>query len=171
VNARLPKALFLFLAVCATAYFWHCYPQLTSIVASHFDRHGIANGWETKQTFFEIFAGMTLLSAVVVFGLPKIIAPTPRQFIHLPNKEYWLGPEQWAASMEFLSAWFAWFGCAAYAVIIAAFDYAIQSNLHSPGGLNPARLGYVLVLFAAFAVVWAMRFRKRFGRLPRGPSK
>ena len=77
MNARWPKGLFILLAVWASAYFRHIYPQLPSVVASHFDQHGIANGWETKQTFFDVFAALTLLSAVFVFGLPKIIAAMP----------------------------------------------------------------------------------------------
>lgn len=170
MNARLPKGLFLLLAVCASIYFAHYYPRLTGVVASHFDRHGIANGWQTKQGFFDLFVAMTLLSAFFVFGIAKIIALMPRQLINLPNKEYWLGPEQRAASMEFLSAWFAWFGCAVYGVIILAFDYAVQTNLRSPYGPDRARLWYVLVLFAAFTLFWAIRFFSRFGRLPPRPS-
>jgi uncharacterized membrane protein len=61
VNSRLPKALFLLLAFCATIYFSHYYPLLPKVVASHFDKHGFANGWQTKQRFFEVFAAMTLL--------------------------------------------------------------------------------------------------------------
>ena len=97
------------LAVSATIYFFHYYRLLPDVVASHFDKHGLANGLQTKQ--------MTDLFAFLVFGIPTIIAVMPRRLINLPNKEYWLSPEQWAASMRFLSPWFAWFGCAVYAVI------------------------------------------------------
>ena len=166
-NARLPKGLFLLLAGCTSIYFWHYYALLPNVVASHFDRHGIANGWETKQSFFQVLAVLTVVSALLVFGIPTIIGVLPRPLINLPNKEYWLGPEQRAASIGFLRAWFAWFGCAVYFVVVAAFDYALQTNLHSPYGPSPARLWYVLVFFAAFAVVWTIRLFGRFGRLPR----
>ena len=154
------------LAVCASIYFSHYYPLLPKVVASHFDQHGLANGWQTKQKFFETFAAVTLLSAFLVCGVPELIGIMPKQLINLPNKEYWLGPEQRAASMQFLNAWFAWFGCAVYAFIISAFDYAVQTNLRSPYGRSPARLWYALALFATFAVVWTRRFFGRFGRLP-----
>jgi uncharacterized membrane protein len=170
MNARLPKGLFLLLAICASIYLAHYYPRLPRVVASHFDQHGFANGWQTKQRFFELFAGMTLLSAFLVFGIPTIIALMPRQLINLPHKEYWLGPERQTASMQFLSTWFAWFGCAVYAVILLAFDYAVQTNLRSPYGPNPARLWYMLVAFAVFAVVWTIRLFGRFGRVPGNPS-
>lgn len=166
MNARLPKGLFLLLAVCASIYFAHYYPLLPKVVASHFDQHGFANGWQAKQGFFEIFAGTTLLAALLVFGMPALISITPRRLVNLPNKDYWLGPQQWASSMEFLNAWFAWFGCAVYLVIILAFDYAVETNLHSPNGANPARLWYILIGFTAFMLVWTIRLLGRFGRAP-----
>lgn len=158
------------LAVCAWIYFSHYYPLLPRVVASHFDRHGFANGWQTKQRFFDLLAGMTLLSAFLVFGVAAITSFVPTQLINLPNKDYWLSPEHRAASMQFLSAWFAWFGCAVYALIISAFDYAVQTNLHAPYGPNPARLWYTLAIFAAFTLIWTLRLLVRFGRVPGNPS-
>ena len=164
MNARLPKGLFLLAAAVAGAYFRHYYALLPQVVASHFDARGIANGWSSKQTFFEIFAWMTVLGAVLVFGMPKLIAVTPIQLINLPNKKYWLGPEQRAASLEFLDGWFAWFGFAVYAVIVVAFDYAVQSNLQGGDGTNPTRLWSTIGLFGVFTVVWTIRLYGRFGR-------
>jgi uncharacterized membrane protein len=165
-NARLPRALFLLTAVCTSIYFSYYYPLLPKVVASHFDLHGIANGWQTKHAFFEVLAGTTVLSAFLVFGIPTLIAVMP-SIINLPNKDYWLAPGQRTASLEFLSGWFAWFGYAVYLVIIVAFDYAMQMNLHSTSGPNPARLWYVLAGLAVFVVICSIRLFGRFGRLPR----
>jgi uncharacterized membrane protein len=165
-NARLPRALFLLTAVCTSLYFSHYYPLLPKVVASHFDLHGIANGWQTKQGFFEVLAGTTVLSAFLVFGIPTMIAVMPG-LINLPNKNYWLAPGQRAASLEFLSGWFAWFGYAVYLVIIVAFDYAMQMNLHPASGPNLARLWYMLAGLVVFAIIWTIRLFGRFGRLPR----
>lgn len=154
------------MAAAAGAYFRHYYPLLPHIIASHFDARGIPNGWSSKPAFFGILAGTTVPAAVLVFGIPRMISVTPRQFIHLPNKEYWLGPEQRTASMEFLSGWFAWFGCAVYALILVAFDYAVQANLHASEGANPTRIWYTLALFGAFTAVWMVRLFGRFGRVP-----
>jgi uncharacterized membrane protein len=169
-NARLPRALFLLTAVCASIYFSYHYPLLPKVVASHFDVHGTANGWQTKYAFFEVLAGTTALSAFLVFGIPTMIAVMP-SLINLPNKDYWLAPGQLAASLEFLSGWFAWFGYAVYIVIILAFDYAMQMNLRSASGPNPARLWYTLAGLAVFTVIWTIRLFGRFGRLPRTPDR
>jgi hypothetical protein len=140
-------------------------------MASHFDARGVPNGWSTKEAFFQIFAGMTVLGAVLVFGMPKLIGVLPRQLINLPNKEYWLAPEQRADSLEFLGGWFAWFGFAVYALIAIAFDYAVQNNLQAPPGPNPMRLWFMLALFAVFTIVWTIRLLARFGRVPGTPSR
>ena len=170
-NTRLPRALFLLTAVCTSIYFSYYYPLLPKVVASHFDVHGIANGCQTKQGFFEVLAGTTALSAFLIFGIPTMIGIIPDQFINLPNKDYWLAPEQRAASLEFLSGWFAWFGYAVYLVIILAFDYAMQMNLHSASGPNPARLWYTLAGLAVFTTIWTIRLFSRFGRLRRTPDR
>jgi uncharacterized membrane protein len=169
-SARLPKVLFLAMAVGAWLYFSHYYPLLPRVVASHFDRHGFANGWQTKQGFFGIFAGMTVLAAFLVFGAPMTISVMPMRLINLPHKDYWLGPEQRASSLQFLSAWFAWFGCAVYFVIVAAFDFALLRNLHPRAVPNAAPLWLTVAFLAAFTIIWTMRLLGRFSRLPRTPS-
>jgi uncharacterized membrane protein len=169
-SARLPKVLFLAMALGVWLYFSHYYPLLPRVVASHFDQHGFANGWQTKQGFFGIFAGMTLVAAFLVFGVSAMISVMPTRLINLPHKDYWLGPEQRASSLQFLSVWFAWFGCAVYLVIVAAFDFAVETNLHPSAMPNAARLWLTLASLAAFTIIWTMRLFARFRRLPRPPS-
>jgi hypothetical protein len=36
----------------------------------------------------------------------------------------------WHQTLEWLKAYFGWFACALYALMIVAYDYAAQSNLH-----------------------------------------
>ncbi|HZP34235.1 MAG TPA: hypothetical protein VFB23_12830 [Candidatus Acidoferrales bacterium] len=169
-RARLPKLLFFATAAGAWLYFLHDYPQLPRVIASHFDQHGFANGWQTKQSFFGTFAGMTALGAFLVFALPTTVSVLPARWINLPHKDYWLGPEQRAASLRFLSAWFAWFGCAVYFVIVIAFDFAVETNLRPLHQPNIARLWYTLAFLIGFTIIWTRRLFARFGRVPRTPS-
>ena len=151
----------------AAVHFSYYYPRLPEVIASHFDARGAVNGWESKQAFFGGLAEVTaLVGAVLIFGIPWIIAVTPMALINLPNKAYWLSPEQMESSHKFLSAWFAWFGCAVFLVVLMAFDFAVKSNLPSARPLNPARFWYVLGGFGAFTLVWLIRIWLRFGRLP-----
>ena len=163
----LPKLVFVLLAVGAAIYFSPYYAQLPEVVASHFNARGVANGWQTKHAFFAVFVGVSVLAAVIGFGIPRIISAMPRQLINLPNKQYWLAPERLAETQAFLNTYFAWFGCAVFAVIILTFDYAIKSNLHPENQPDISRMWYILAGFLAFVAIWIVRLLARFLRTPR----
>lgn len=165
-NPRLPRLLFVLLAVGAAIYFSSYYSQLPAVLASHFNGRGVANGWQTKPVFFTVFAGVGALAAVIGFIIPRMIAALPPQQINLPNKAYWLAPDHLAETMEFLQSYIAWFSCAVFMVIILTFDYAIQSNLHPNNRSDTTRMWYILAGFLLFTTLWIVRIFKRFGRPP-----
>ena len=165
-DARLPRLLFVVLAVGAAIYFSSFYAQMPEVVASHFNARGVPNGWQTKSAFFSVFAGVGILAAVVGFVIPRMIAAMPPQWINLPNKDYWLSSEHAAESMQFMSVHFAWFSCALLVVMIFTFDYALKSNLHPQDPPDISRLWYILAGFLLFMVVWTVRMFKRFARPP-----
>jgi hypothetical protein len=113
---------------------------------------------------------VSVLAAVVGFGIPRIIASLPPQLINLPNKRYWLAPESVAETVEFMKIQFAWFGCAVFLIMILTFDYAVQSNLHPRNPPDVSRMWYILVGFLLFVVVWSVRMFIRFGRPPQDAS-
>ena len=169
-KSSLPKLVFVLLAVGAALYFSSFYSQLPEVVASHFNGRGVANGWQTKSAFFGVLVAVSVLAAVVGFGIPRIIISLPVELINLPNKRYWLAPEHMAGTMEFLNQFFAWFGCAVFTVILVTFDYAVQSNLHPDHRPDATRLWFLLAGFLVFVVVSIVRMFLRFGRVPRGNS-
>jgi uncharacterized membrane protein len=170
LDSRLPKLVFVLLALYAAIHFSSYYSHLPDVVASHFDRHGSANGWQTKSAFFRVFLSVSVLAAVIGFGIPRIIAVVPAQLINLPNKRYWLAPEHLAETVEFLDSYFAWFGCAIFLIMILTFDYAVQSNLHPENPPDPARMWYILAGLLVFIVVWTTRLLTKFLRVPGGIS-
>src|SRR5260370_34714064 len=50
---------------------------------------------------------VSVLAAVVGFGIPRIIAAVPAQLINLPNKQYWLAPGQFSETQEIFRQKFA----------------------------------------------------------------
>ena len=166
MDARFPKFLFVLLILCAAIHFSSYYPRLPDVVQSHFDGHGNPNGWQSKTVFFSFFIGITVLASLFSFGLPALLRSVPNQLLNVPNKEYWFSPERRAVSLDFISAWFAWHGCALFLLVSFVFEYAIQSNL--PGGQvpNPMRLLYAVSAFLAFTLFWIIRIFLRFSRPP-----
>lgn len=170
MDSRLPKLILVLLALYAAVHFSAAYSQLPSVVASHFNERGAANGWQPKQAFFEILIIVSVIVAVIGFAIPKVISALPLQMINLPNKSYWLAPERAAETMEFLAATCAWFACALFLFNILVFDYAIQINLDPQHPPNPARFWYVLAGFLVFVAAWTIRMIAKFVRPPRNDN-
>jgi uncharacterized membrane protein len=170
MDRRLPRLIFVLMAVYAMLRFSSVYSQLPDRVASHFDAHGNANGWQSKSAFFLVFTMVGVLAAVIGFALPRIIAAVPAQLINLPNKKYWLSPEHLAETQESLSNYFAWFGCAMFSIMIATFNYAIESNLHPDNRPDVSHLWYILAGFLIFVVVWSIRMITKFSRTQENSS-
>lgn len=169
MDSRLPKLIFVLLALYTAIHFSSLYSQLPGVVASHFNGRGAPNGWQPKQAFFVVLVVVSLVVALVGFAIPKIISVLPSQLINLPNKSYWLAPERAAETMEFLQTTFAWFACALFLFNILVFDYAIQINLNPQHPPSSARFWYVLVGFLVFVIAWTIRMLARFLHAPREP--
>ena len=166
MSSRLPKMVFALLAVYAAASFGSSYGRLPQVVASHFNAQGLPNGWEAKGAFLSVFAGALVAAAIVGLGVPLLIKKLPVQLINLPNKQQWLSPELRDSTLDYMSSWFAWFGCGLLLLLILVFNYAVEYSLDPAHPPDSNRLWLYLGGFGMFAAIWTVRFAAKFSRPP-----
>ena len=63
--SRWPMSIFVLLVLYAPVHLSSVYAQLPGVVASHFNRRGTPNGWQTEQAFFGVFLAVSALAAAI----------------------------------------------------------------------------------------------------------
>jgi serine/threonine-protein kinase len=146
----------------------HYYPQMPRRMASHFAADGHVNGWQSRDAFFVLMLLVSSASAVVCFLAPRQIAAKANTRINLPNREYWLAPQRREATMRFISATMAWFGCGILFVLIFGTFLALQANLSPDHRFSSEAMVLVLVSFLAGLLGLLVRLVRHFQRVPPG---
>jgi uncharacterized membrane protein len=164
-NTRIPSSVFIALALVGAVRYFYYAPRLPEVLGSHFAGNGAANGWQSKAAFFSTELAVVVLTAVVGFGIPRIIGAMPVSLINLPNKEFWLTPERRAETLGYLQMHMAWFGCALLAFLLFVMELVFRANLQSPPRLNSAAFVPGLVAFLLFVTVSTVRLVARFARI------
>ena len=136
---------------------------LPPVVASHFDSNGNANGWMDHTAWMVFMAVMGLVALVVIPGLGAVAARHPGRYVSIPNRRYWLLPENQVRFRRQYTALTMGIG-AAMALLIGAANLAVvYANTKTPGHLAPPS-GLVIVGFIAAAVVGLALIYRRFRR-------
>jgi uncharacterized membrane protein len=155
-------------ALCAAFLLFLAYsaPLLPERMASHFGGSGQANGWMNRDTDLCILGTVGVGMPLLFFILGLVIRLVPDQFINLPHREYWLSPEQRAATSEFISRQMLWMGCLMILFLAGIHYLTILANR-----LTPARLPMDLFLallggFLAAVAGWVIHLIRHFAKVP-----
>jgi uncharacterized membrane protein len=159
-------------ALCAAFLLFLVYsaPLLPARMASHFGGIGQANGWMNRDTDLCFLGAMGVGVPLLFFILGLVIRLVPDQLINLPHREYWLSPEQRAATGAFISRQLLWLGCLMILFLAGIHYLTIQANR-----LTPARLpmDLFLALLGGFLVAvagWLIHLIRHFANVPKTRS-
>jgi uncharacterized membrane protein len=161
-DSRLPRRLYMFLALLGLLMAAYYYPRMPLRMASHFAADGRPNGWQPRESFFLITLVVGSLSGIISFFAPLRIASQPNARINLPHRDYWLSPERRSQTMNYISSFMAWFGCAVLFVLISGTYLALQANLAPNGRFNSGAMLAVIVSFLLFLLLALLRFFRHF---------
>lgn len=152
-SRRLPALILAGLAVATAVRCAQIWPQLPPVVASHFDAHGVPNGFQPRAVLVGIALGAQLLGIFVFALAPALLHRIPPRWLNLPHKQAWLASGRLGEAVERYATWSLWFGCATAALLLGIFELAFQANLtRQPMNATLAwtlLAGYLVLTFAA----------------------
>jgi uncharacterized membrane protein len=157
-------ALTAVLFVCFGALVLGTASMLPENVASHFGIGGEPNGWMAKRGFLTFMLGFGLGMPLLITGLFALITVLPRAVINLPNKDYWLSPEQMQTTRRWMINSGLWLSSLLLLLLVVTYWLVVQANRSEPVRLDETGLLIVLGLFLLGVLGWAIRFLRRFSR-------
>ena len=139
-------------------------------IAIHFGADGMADGWGSKfgntafMTFVQVLLFCTLLFSA---GLMRAL---PVRWVNLPNKNYWLNPENRGRSLDTIQNFMWRFGVSIFLFLFVVNFLAFQANLAEPVRLNLKEFLPALAFLFAYTIWWTIMFFRAF-RLPAQPAE
>ncbi len=139
---------------------------LPSRVAIHFGVGGMANGWVSSYVNTLLFTGTSTILFFWLYFAPRMVFMFPSRWINLPNKDYWLRPENKNRMVSQFSFTMWEFGTALFIFLFIIEVLAIQANLSHPVRLDERLFLFALIVFIIYSLYWCVKFFKAF-RIPR----
>jgi uncharacterized membrane protein len=164
-SLKLPFLTFVLLALLQAV--WH-HAHLPARVATHFDAHGHANGWMSRNTHFLFQAGLAIFLGVLFGSIPRLIRRLPDSLINIPHREYWLARERRAATLAWIGNAGYVLGCVVLAFFMLVFQQVFVANTSGP--LELKLMPLVIGQFV-FVVVLIVLLMSRFQRPPAPPAR
>jgi uncharacterized membrane protein len=163
VTGRLrPLAISLGFVCLQAARLAFSFERLPPRMATHFDRAGKPNGYQTRADFAWSSVLVSLALFALFAALPPLMARAPVRLISLPNKEYWLAPERRADTLVRLSVLLDWLGCATIALLVGLFELIVRANLaRAPLGFQ---LWILLPTYHLFVLFWTVAYLRGLRR-------
>lgn len=134
-------------------------------VAIHFGFGGLPDDWASSLVNTLIWLGLDTFLLLSLSFSPRLTAAIPAKWSNLPNKQFWLAPENRALFLEKYASLMQRFGTALFVFLFAVGLLTIQANQSDPVRLHEPSFFVVLGLFLAYTFAWAIRFFRSF-RLP-----
>jgi len=141
------------------------YPQLSPVVAAHFNSSGAANGWSSRNVFFAIYLAMIALLVGVFIYLPHCSGKRGKLRMNIPNRDYWLAAQRQQQTIEFVRRQMLILGIVHLLLAIYSVQLAILANLQQASGLHES-LWWALGLYFVFVTLWLINLFRQFRKPP-----
>lgn len=129
------------LVLCGLVQVGYYAPLLPDVVASHFGYQGMANGWMSKTLFIIVHLAMLVLIVLMRMFSINFRLPQSKQFISLPQKDYWLADERREQTEAYIGQQFVQLSTNALVFILV-----------------------LMMVFMLYILIWVVKFYRHFGR-------
>ena len=161
-KVRIPAIVLTLLIVCFLIYLAYSAKFLPGRVATHFGAEGVPNGWMSRTGYLIFISvltvGLPLINIIIVLSINRI----PDQFINLPNKDYWLSPENKQRTNSFISGQTLWLACIEVVFFAGLHYLTVESNRLNPVRLETSRFAPLSFCFVAAVILWTIAFVLHF---------
>ncbi len=134
-------------------------------VAIHFGAGGAADGWGSTNANALLMAGVNLLLFCSIYLSPWLLERIPARWISLPNRDYWLTPENKERAVQIMRERMWQFGTALFLFLFFTGLLTISANLSQPVRLNEGFFLSGLVVFLVYSGYWTIALLRAF-RIP-----
>ncbi len=135
-------------------------------VAIHFGWGGRPDSWASKELNTVLFVITDVIIFLMFFFMPILLAKTPKKWINLPNKDFWLSEENIASTQDKMGGLMSEFGVAMLVFLIFVKALSLKANLSDPVRLNEGAFLVGLGALMVFSIFWCVRIFLSF-RLPK----
>ena len=136
-------------------------------VAIHFGGGGWANGWASKFTSALLMTGLQILIFCALYFFPRLIISIPSRWTNLPNKDYWLKPENRTRTKQILEHLMWRFGTVLFLLFLIMGLLTLQANMSDPVRLNMNVFFLSLAAFLIYTIWWVIKLLRAF-QIPSG---
>jgi hypothetical protein len=144
------------------------YFVLPDRVASHFGAAGRPNGWMSNAALTATMVGTHTLLFVVFLYSSRLLRVCPPSLVSLPNRDFWLSPENRPRVEGILDRLMAEYGVVMFLFMLLVGALVLQANLAEPVRLNERPLLYGLGALLAYTVYWCVKCFRSFRRPAEG---
>ena len=122
------------------------YSRLPETLASHFDLHGFPDGWLNKFWFFTFYFLLQVGLTFALWYVGRICRKIPKQWISIPNKEFWFRSDTRHRFFEMNEATMIWIAALTSLMLLLVAQFVFHANL-SNHPIDPASIGITVALY------------------------
>jgi uncharacterized membrane protein len=152
----LERGRFLFLALAAglVATLGVTLGRLPSRVASHFNAHGMPDGWLSCPAYALFIVAIGILVPLSIIGLVMVLTRSGVSSLNIPARDYWMRPEHSPEAIRRVRIYIWWLACILVAMALAIHWSVLAANARQPPVLGSGEFLSVLGLVVLAIGIW-----------------